>query len=221
MGSRNQTRWLPRVIARRYGAGVRLLTRNGRDFSERYPAVAAAVDCLRAAPASSTARWWFWTTKGRAVSEQLQRGPRTNPDAIMLAFDLLELNGQDLKREPLLTRKATLLSLLKGAPYGILYNEHMAGDGPQIFKHACKLGCRASSQARRCPLPIRPNPSLDQDEGAGGDCRAEGPVGKLEPALDARPGNLLCRRGANRWRARTLHGRYTGRGDASRRWLGR
>jgi bifunctional non-homologous end joining protein LigD len=54
---------------------------------------------------------------------------------------LLEFDGQDLKREPLLTRKATLLSLLKGASHGVLYNEHMEGDGAMIFRHACKLGC--------------------------------------------------------------------------------
>jgi bifunctional non-homologous end joining protein LigD len=41
----------------------------------------------------------------------------------------------------LLTRKSTLLSLLKAAPHGILYNEHMEGDGAMIFRHACRLGC--------------------------------------------------------------------------------
>jgi bifunctional non-homologous end joining protein LigD len=79
--------------------------------------------------------------EGRAVFERLQEGPRTKPEAILFAFDLLELDGQDLRREPLLTRKSTLLSLLKAAPHGILYNEHMEGDGAMIFHHACKLGC--------------------------------------------------------------------------------
>jgi bifunctional non-homologous end joining protein LigD len=45
--------------------------------------------------------------------------------ARVFAFGLLELDGQDLRREPLLTRKSTLLSLLKGASAGIVYNEHM------------------------------------------------------------------------------------------------
>ena len=43
-------------------------------------------------------------------------GPRIKPDAILFAFDLLELNGTDMRREPLLTRKAALLALLHGAP---------------------------------------------------------------------------------------------------------
>jgi bifunctional non-homologous end joining protein LigD len=79
--------------------------------------------------------------EGRAVFDLLQQGPRVKPEAILFAFHLLEIDGQDLKREPLLTRKATLLSLLKGASHGVLYNEHMEGDGATIFRHACKLGC--------------------------------------------------------------------------------
>jgi hypothetical protein len=46
----------------------------------------------------------------------------------------------------LLTRKATLLSLLKGAPHGILYDEHMDGDGATIYRHACKLRCEGVSK---------------------------------------------------------------------------
>jgi ATP-dependent DNA ligase len=45
----------------------------------------------------------------------------------MFAFDLLELAAEDLRREALLTRKSTLLSLLEGAPAGIVYNEHLEG----------------------------------------------------------------------------------------------
>ena len=66
---------------------------------------------------------------GRAIFERLQEGPRVKPEATMFAFDLIELDGQNLRREPLLTRKSTLLSLIKGAPAGIRYNEHLEGDG--------------------------------------------------------------------------------------------
>jgi bifunctional non-homologous end joining protein LigD len=130
-----------RIIARRDGAGVRLITRNGHDFSERYPAVADAVGRLHCRSCVIDGEVVMLDEEGRAVFDLLQHGPRVKPEAILFAFDLLELDGQDLKREPLLTRKATLLSLLKGAPHGILYNEHMDGHGEMIFKHACKLGC--------------------------------------------------------------------------------
>jgi bifunctional non-homologous end joining protein LigD len=140
-----------RLVARRDGAGVRLITRNGHDFSERYPAVASAVNRLRCRSCVVDGEVVIVDEDGRAVFNRLQQGPRTKPDAVLFAFDLLELDGQDLKREPLLTRKTTLLSLLKGAPHGILYNEHMEGDGAMIFRHACRLGCEGivSKRGRR------------------------------------------------------------------------
>jgi hypothetical protein len=56
------------------------------------------------------------------------------------AFDLLELDGQDLRREPLETRKATLASLLRGSLPGLRLNEHLAHAGESVFRHACKMG---------------------------------------------------------------------------------
>jgi bifunctional non-homologous end joining protein LigD len=54
--------------------------------------------------------------------------------------DLLELDGQDLRREPLETRKATLASLLRASLPGLRLNEHLAHDGELVFRHACKMG---------------------------------------------------------------------------------
>jgi ATP-dependent DNA ligase len=54
---------------------------------------------------------------------------RTRIDAVLCAFDLLELDGVDLKREPIKTRKRTLKSLQRGAVPGIAYNEHFEGRG--------------------------------------------------------------------------------------------
>ena len=78
----------------------------------------------------------------------------------MFAFDLLELNGDNLRREPLVSRKATLNSLLKGAGPGILYNEHLEGDGARIFQHACKLGCEGII-SKRADAPYRSGRSRD------------------------------------------------------------
>jgi ATP-dependent DNA ligase len=50
------------------------------------------------------------------------------------------LDGQDLRREPLETRKATLASLLRGSLPGLRLNEHLAHDGESVFRHACKVG---------------------------------------------------------------------------------
>ena len=58
----------------------------------------------------------------------------------LYAFDLIELNGDDMRRDPLEVRKATLRSMLAKAGLGLRFNEHLEGDGPTVFAHACKMG---------------------------------------------------------------------------------
>jgi bifunctional non-homologous end joining protein LigD len=60
--------------------------------------------------------------------------------ANLYAFDLIEHDGQDLRELPFLDRKAALARLLRDTEVGILINEHIAGDCPTVFEHACKLG---------------------------------------------------------------------------------
>ena len=56
-------------------------------------------------------------------------------------LDLLELNGTDLRREPIEVRKATLASILRKSPHGVRLNEHMEHpEGAVVFQHACKMG---------------------------------------------------------------------------------
>jgi len=70
---------------------------------------------------------------------------RSYPELVFLyAFDLLELNGDDLRKEPLEKRKAKLEKLLRKADHGVRYNDHLEGDGSLIFTHACKLGSKGS-----------------------------------------------------------------------------
>jgi bifunctional non-homologous end joining protein LigD len=132
----------------------------GHDWTERYPAVAAALGRLRCRSCVIDGEVAIVDDEGRAAFDRLQDGPRIKPEAILFAFDLIELDGEDLCRELLLTRKSTLLSLLKGAPHGIVYNEHMEGDGPMIFRHACRLGCEGIV-SKRADSPYRPGRSRD------------------------------------------------------------
>jgi bifunctional non-homologous end joining protein LigD len=77
---------------------------------------------------------------GLAVFDRL-RYRRADTSVFLYAFDLLELDGQDLRREPLETRKATLASLLRGCRPGVRLNEHLEhDDGAVVFRHACVLG---------------------------------------------------------------------------------
>ena len=65
------------------------------------------------------------------------------------AADLIELNGDDLRREPLDVRKATLASLLSKARAGIRVNEHIEADGPTVFAHACRMGLEGIVSKRK------------------------------------------------------------------------
>jgi bifunctional non-homologous end joining protein LigD len=83
-------------------------------------------------------------------------------DSVFLwAFDLIELNGDDLRRDPLVVRKATLASLMtRGAP-GLRLNEHLDhDDGALVFEHACRLGLEGIVSKRR-DSPYRSGHSRD------------------------------------------------------------
>jgi bifunctional non-homologous end joining protein LigD len=68
--------------------------------------------------------------------------------------------GDDLRRDPLEVRKATLASVLAKAGPGIRFNEHIEGDGPTVFAHACKLGLEGIVSKRK-DSAYRPGRSPD------------------------------------------------------------
>src|SRR5262245_55283446 len=87
----------------------------------------------------------MWLDRLRAAVGRL--GAR---DAFLFAFDLLEINGTDLRREPWETRRATLASLLRRARNGVMLSEHLdASDGESMFGHACRLGLEGIVAKRR------------------------------------------------------------------------
>jgi bifunctional non-homologous end joining protein LigD len=63
--------------------------------------------------------------------------------------DLIELNGDDMRRDPLEVRKATLRGMLAKAGPGTRFNEHIEGDGPTVFAHACKMGLEGIVSKRK------------------------------------------------------------------------
>ena len=68
-------------------------------------------------------------------------GRQGSRQAFLYAFDLLELDGENLRREPWETRRATLASLMHHAVDGIRLCEHLdAADGEAVFHHACRMG---------------------------------------------------------------------------------
>jgi bifunctional non-homologous end joining protein LigD len=129
-----------RILARRDSAGVRLITRAGNDFSSRFPFIAMAVGNLPVSSCLIDGEAIVCDENGLAVFELIRRhGAFAN--AVLCAFDLLELDGRDLRREPLEKRKALLAKLLKGSPSSIVLNEYYEEEGEIVFREACKLGC--------------------------------------------------------------------------------
>ena len=81
-----------------------------------------------------------------------------DPEVFLVAFDLLELDGNDLRREPLEVRKQTLASLLRGSLPGVQFNAHLTHPVTSCSTMPAKWGLRASSLSVWAPLiaPVAP-----------------------------------------------------------------
>jgi bifunctional non-homologous end joining protein LigD len=130
-----------RIMAWREDDRVRLLTRNGNDFGERYPLVVKAIGALKARSCLIDGEVAVCDDAGLTVFDLLRRSERARREAILFAFDLLEINGGDLKREPIETRKAILAELLADASWPVQLVDHVETEGAVVYEHACQLGC--------------------------------------------------------------------------------
>ena len=129
-----------RIMARRNGDGVRLYTRNGYDFAGRFPQIVAAVSKLRARSCLIDGEAIVVDERGLSAFDLL-RSWRHDHAAVLCAFDLIELDGRDLRTAPIEQRKQALTELLHQAHHSIVLNVHYDCDGATVFKHACALGC--------------------------------------------------------------------------------
>ena len=130
-----------RIIARTDGERVRLYSRPGNDLTKRFPLIVEGM-----------ARLPSCAIDGEAVACDDSGAPIIRPasaslsemnDVFLYAFDLIELAGADLRREPLEQRKADLRRLLADAGPGLVYSEWIDGgdfDGATVFERACTLG---------------------------------------------------------------------------------
>jgi bifunctional non-homologous end joining protein LigD len=137
-----------RVIARKDGAQVRLYSRPGNDLTHRFPLIVETLARLRSRSCIIDGEAVACDDDGVA-SFNLIRYRRHDDSTFLYAIDLIELNGDDLRRDPLEVRKATLASVLAKAEPGIRFNEHMEGDGETVFRHACKMGLEGIVSKRR------------------------------------------------------------------------
>ena len=146
-----------RIIARRVAGSARLITRNGHDFSGRFPLILAAVAALPVQSCAVDGEAVACDERGLSLFEMIRW--RQHDNAVTLcAFDLLELEGEDLRREPMEVRKATLKGLLRRARSGIAFNRHFEVDGTIVYEQACALGCEGIV-SKRLGSPYRPGRS--------------------------------------------------------------
>ncbi|MGA8156788.1 MAG: DNA ligase [Rhodoplanes sp.] len=137
-----------RVIACKGGDRVRLYSRAGNDLTDRFPLIVDALARLRSRSLILDGEAVACADNGMPNFDLL-RHRRHDGTVFLYAFDLIELNRDDLRREPLEVRKATLTSLLSKARPGIRVNDHIEADGPTVFAHACKMGLEGIVSKRK------------------------------------------------------------------------
>jgi bifunctional non-homologous end joining protein LigD len=132
-----------RLQVRRVGDQVRLFTRRGYDWSGRYPSIAVTATLLRARSFTLDGEAVVCGPDGVAIFDALHRRG-TVTEAMLYAFDLLELDGEDLRGMPLLDRKKRLARLLSGRRLGIVLSDHRRG-----WRHHLPAGHRRSGSRPR------------------------------------------------------------------------
>jgi bifunctional non-homologous end joining protein LigD len=147
---RNQARWFSGNRPQD-GSDVRLYSRPGNDLTYRFPLIVETLARLRSNSCIIDGEAVVCEGNGMPSFDRI-RYRRHDASVFLYAFDLIELNGDDLRREPLDTRKATLASVLRRAAPGLRFNEHIEADGPTVFAHACKIGLEGIVSKRKDSL---------------------------------------------------------------------
>ena len=127
-----------RIIACKEGSRVTLWSRHGTNFTDRLPKIAEAVCSLAAESALIDGEAVAFRPDGHSDFATL-RTKAGSARACLVAFDLLNLNGEDIRHRPLEERRAALSPLVAGVD-GILFSDALVADGALVFAKACELG---------------------------------------------------------------------------------
>jgi bifunctional non-homologous end joining protein LigD len=129
-----------RIVAQKDGERIRLITRNGYDFTDRYGLIVEAIRGLPVKSCVIDGEAIVVDQEGLSVFDLL-RYRQHDHAATLCAFDLIEIDGNDLRRHSIEDRKWQLGQLLRQRYHGIALNETYTGEGGIIYRHACALGC--------------------------------------------------------------------------------
>jgi bifunctional non-homologous end joining protein LigD len=144
-----------RLLAFKSGGKTRILTRRGHDWTARFPSIANGVNALPVETAILDGEAVVEDENGVSNFSALQNAlsdehGRVAKNAVFYAFDLLYLEGADLRPLPLEERKARLSALVPPAKEGFLrLSEHIEADGAAMVKSACQLGLEGVISKRR------------------------------------------------------------------------
>jgi bifunctional non-homologous end joining protein LigD len=132
-----------RIIAYVEGNNVRLMTRNGNDYVRRFHDVAASlIDFANGRAMVLDGEMVITDSSGKTDFQALQNYMK-NPESKSLTyilFDLLALEGVDLRGQPLINRKEILETLMENAPKNLYYSRYVRGNGKESFAAACETG---------------------------------------------------------------------------------
>jgi bifunctional non-homologous end joining protein LigD len=123
---------------------VRLWTRNRKDWTDKFPNVAKALQALRVQSAILDAEVVAMDSSGRSSFQGLQQAiHKTGGKGLVLeVFDLIYVEGFNIQRTPLIQRKGVLEHMIGSARSDrvLRYSDHVEGDGPKFLKQACDFG---------------------------------------------------------------------------------
>jgi ATP-dependent DNA ligase len=142
-----------RLIVRCDGETIRLFTRRGCDWSARYPAITRAATKLRARSFTIDGEAAVCGPDGVTIFDALHRRG-TVTEAMLFAFDLLELDGVDCRPLRLAKRKQPLARLVDRRLVGIVINEHTDARSELVFEQACRMGLEGIV-SKRLSAPYR------------------------------------------------------------------
>jgi bifunctional non-homologous end joining protein LigD len=149
-----------RLIVQREGERVRLFSRNGNDWSGRYPWIVEAALKNKHSQFVIDGEAVVLGVDGIADFNALH-SRKHNHEVQLYAFDILALDGDDLRTLPLSSRKANLARLLARRPDGIFVAPFEQGEiGPDLFRAACNMGLEGMV-SKRSDRPYRAGRSED------------------------------------------------------------
>ncbi|NLC83682.1 MAG: DNA ligase D [Ruminococcaceae bacterium] len=121
---------------------VKLVTRNGLDWTDKFSQIAAALTAWNPGNMIFDGEMVVFDESGKSDFQSLQSSLKNSAKGTLhyILFDCLALGSTDLRSEPLSARKDLLAEIVKDAPPEILYSFHQADQGQAVFDQACTKG---------------------------------------------------------------------------------